>query len=350
MQFKRLQLSRRKADPPQGVLLAVIKAELATSNKLLGYRSMWQLLRSKYKLHVRRDTVMRLLRLADPAGSLQRKKRSLKRRVYKNKGPNQVWHVDGYDKLSPFGLTIHGCIDGFSRKIIWLKVAPSNSDPKVIARYYLEEIEKIAVCPAMLRSDYGTENASLASIQIAFRYYHDDGLAREKSFVYGPSKSNIRIEGWWSQLRRRKTEWWITLCKELADQGFLNVRDNFQRTCLVYVMHKPLERDLDEFVEQWNSHVMRKNKLSGFPGGVPNELYECPSLQGSVDCGKVYEPNLWLTAMVRESECAQPFYSESFKAWADNILRRDMNISQDDITFACCRQVYLHIINEDPRD
>ena len=32
----------------------------------------------------------------------------------------------------------------FSRKIIWLKVAPSNSDPKVIARYYLEEIEKIA--------------------------------------------------------------------------------------------------------------------------------------------------------------------------------------------------------------
>ena len=43
----------------------------------------------------------------------------------------------------------------------------------------------------MLRSDYGTENASLASIQIAFRYYHDDGLAREKSFVYGPSKSNI---------------------------------------------------------------------------------------------------------------------------------------------------------------
>lgn len=71
---------------------------------------------------------------------------------------------------------------------------------------------------------------------------------------------------------------------------------------------------------------------------------------GSVDCAKAYEPKLWLTAMVRESESAQPFYSEGFKAWADDILRQDMNISQDNITAACCREVYLHIINEDPRD
>ena len=27
-------------------------------------------------------------------------------------GPNQAWHCDGYDKLKPFGLAIHGCIDG----------------------------------------------------------------------------------------------------------------------------------------------------------------------------------------------------------------------------------------------
>ena len=23
-----------------------------------------------------------------------------------------LWHVDGYDKLSPYGFTVHGCIDG----------------------------------------------------------------------------------------------------------------------------------------------------------------------------------------------------------------------------------------------
>lgn len=32
--------------------------------------------------------------------------------TYINQGPNFVWHVDGYDKLSPYGLDIHGCIDG----------------------------------------------------------------------------------------------------------------------------------------------------------------------------------------------------------------------------------------------
>ena len=27
-------------------------------------------------------------------------------------GPNFIWHMDGYDKLKPYGITIHGCIDG----------------------------------------------------------------------------------------------------------------------------------------------------------------------------------------------------------------------------------------------
>ena len=28
--------------------------------------------------------------------------------------PNFLWHCDGYDKLKPFGIAIHGCIDGYS--------------------------------------------------------------------------------------------------------------------------------------------------------------------------------------------------------------------------------------------
>lgn len=27
-------------------------------------------------------------------------------------GSNYLWHVDAYEKLNPYGFTIHGCIDG----------------------------------------------------------------------------------------------------------------------------------------------------------------------------------------------------------------------------------------------
>ena len=46
-------------------------------------------------------------------------------------------------------------------------------------------------CPTIVRSDYGTENASLSGIQIAFRYHYRDSLRATKSFMYGPSNSNI---------------------------------------------------------------------------------------------------------------------------------------------------------------
>ncbi len=39
-------------------------------------------------------------------------------------------------------------------------------------------------CPAILRSDYGTENATLATIHVTFRLQHVDSLAGEKSFIH----------------------------------------------------------------------------------------------------------------------------------------------------------------------
>ena len=49
-----------------------------------------------------------------------RKKKTIKRRTYETNGPFDVFHIDGNDKLKRFGFAIHGCIDGFSRKLIWL--------------------------------------------------------------------------------------------------------------------------------------------------------------------------------------------------------------------------------------
>ena len=59
--------------------------------------------------------------------------RRLHRRTYIAAGPNYIWHVDGNDKITPYGFGISGAIDGFSRHIIWLNVYTTNSDPAVIA-------------------------------------------------------------------------------------------------------------------------------------------------------------------------------------------------------------------------
>jgi len=42
--------------------------------------------------------------------------------------------MDGYGKLKPYA----SCIDGFSRKMLWLKVYSSNKDPKVVCRYFCD--------------------------------------------------------------------------------------------------------------------------------------------------------------------------------------------------------------------
>ena len=52
------------------------------------------------------------------------------------------------------------------------------------------------------------------------------------------------------------------------------------RQCLTYVCVPPLSKELEEFRHWWNTHVIRKNNQADLPSGVPNELYEFPSLHG----------------------------------------------------------------------
>ena len=101
---------------------------------------------------MRRFTVQTLLRELDPEGSRLRKAHRLQRREYLNPGPNFCWHADGYDKLKPFGFPIHGCIDGFSRKIMWLEIVKTNNNPHVIGELFLDCIKEQRGCPTGLSS------------------------------------------------------------------------------------------------------------------------------------------------------------------------------------------------------
>ena len=73
----------------------------------------------------------------DPGVNAQSRHR-MRRRVYTAKGPDYLWHIDGYDKLKPFGFCMHGAIDGYSRRVLWLEVANTNNDPEIIGSYFIE--------------------------------------------------------------------------------------------------------------------------------------------------------------------------------------------------------------------
>ena len=120
--LKSLNLIKYKIHSDLSVVIQKIQEEIEGSGQLLGYRGMWKRLLLTHKIRVKRETVMELLRIIDPEGVMIRSRKKFKRRKYSVPVPNHIWHIDGYDKLKPYGFPIHGCIDGFSRKIIWMKV------------------------------------------------------------------------------------------------------------------------------------------------------------------------------------------------------------------------------------
>ena len=65
-----LNLKRKnyEAEVDLEYFVAAVIVELYSSGYNLGYRSMWQKVFRKYGLRIRRDTVYKILKLADPEG------------------------------------------------------------------------------------------------------------------------------------------------------------------------------------------------------------------------------------------------------------------------------------------
>ena len=115
--LRELGLFRRKFKASISSVITAIQAELTSSFSSFGHKMMHQKLRQK-KLVVDRETVRIVMRLLDPEGVTARSRQGLQRRVYNARGPDYLWHIDGYDKIKSYGLAIHGAIDDYSRNIL----------------------------------------------------------------------------------------------------------------------------------------------------------------------------------------------------------------------------------------
>ena len=140
------------------------------------------------------------------------------------------------------------CVDGFSRKVIWLQVCRSNNDPVVPAHFFLSAIEQLYVCPNILRTDCGTENGLMASIQA---FLHND-LDTHK---YGISQSNQRIENLWSHFKRTYTIWVIDYFKNMVNNDALRQGDHFQMECAWFVYSGLLQTELGQLKARLFQHT-----------------------------------------------------------------------------------------------
>ena len=137
-------------------------AEEELRGSLFGYRATHQRLISQHGLATTREVVRHVLRAFDPERVEHRSQHRLRRRIYRCKGPNYLWHIDGYDKLKLSGFCIHGAVDGLSRRILWLEVASSNNDPSIVAQYFLDYTRQLGVTARIVRRDRRSENGNLA--------------------------------------------------------------------------------------------------------------------------------------------------------------------------------------------
>ncbi|XP_074656641.1 uncharacterized protein LOC141909875 [Tubulanus polymorphus] len=319
--LKRMGLKRNKNYSFEDVVHAV-SSELSGSGSCLGYRSMTDRLRHRYGIKTPRSLVARVLRELDEEGVADRSNGVLRRRRYSNKGPNYLIHVDGYDKLKPYGFCIHGAMDGFSRRILWLKVASTNNDPSVIGYYFTDYIKQIAGVPRCIRIDAGTENVLLCEIQRSFRADDNDDMAGDMSVLIGKSTSNQRIERFWRTLRNSVGQFWMNMFKDMSDTGIFSNADAVHVETIRFCFHQLIEQDLEDFRNEWNSHRIRRQRNCDVPCSKPDLLYFAPELFGTTD--HKIEINYEDVIDVQAEFCKQPNDRGSsepdFPTMCDNIM------------------------------
>ena len=307
-------LRRRGTNTPDAVVSEAIEQELDGPGCMRGYRAMWHCLRLQYGIQTSRNNVERILRELDPEGTALRRARRLRRRSYMNPGPNFAWHVDGYDKLKPYGFPIHGCVDGFSRRVMWLKVCKTNNDPSHVTSFFHECVKITNGCPRILRTDCGTENGVMASMQCYLRIPGNDDQAGLSAHVYGSSHSNQRIERWWSFLRHDRSTWWINFFKDLVERNVVDTSSEISMECLWFCFKNILQADLDSVKDNWNSHYIRASRYDTIPGR-PNELYYLPENSGHQDykCAVSEEDFNDMSEYCGESPDDDNIFSEYFR-------------------------------------
>jgi hypothetical protein len=199
---------------------------------------------------VSRDRVRQVLRSIDPLAAATRWPPSIiRRKPYSVPGPNSLWHIDSHHKLIRWRFVSHGCIDGYSRLIVYLHCS-SNNRSTTVYDLFLKAVFTYSL-PSRVRSDHGMENILVARHKIEKRG------ADRCSMITGSSTHNQRIERLWRDMHQSCTILYYKLFYFMEEIGILNPLNEYHLWALHYVYLARINRSLTQFISSWNNHCIR---------------------------------------------------------------------------------------------
>ncbi|XP_028410615.1 uncharacterized protein LOC114533306 [Dendronephthya gigantea] len=213
-------------------------------------------------LHIQRRRIRASLNRVDPEHSALRWGALVSRRKYFVRWPNSLWHLDGHHSLIRWKFVIHGCCDGKSRKIMYLKCNTNNRAETVLNLFLRAINENEGLWPSRVRVDYGVENVLVCDEMVSQR-----GEGRG-SYIAGSSTSNQRIERLWRDVFRCVCHFFYYTFYAMEQTAILDIENPIHMFALHQVFTSRINTALDDFAAMFNNH-----RLSTENGWSPNQIW-----------------------------------------------------------------------------
>ena len=212
--------------------------------------------------HVQRHRIRESITRVDPRNTALRWGALVARRTYYVPWVNSLWHIDGHHSLIRWGIVVHGCIDGKSRRIIFLRASNNNLSATVL-KLFEDAIQRDGgFWPSRIRVDFGVENTAICDAMVVH-----NGAGRG-SFVCGSSTRNQRIERLWRDVFRCVCHIYYYTFYAMEQSGLLDVENTVHLFALQSVFTPRINYALNEWMACHNNHP-----LSTEHGCTPNEIW-----------------------------------------------------------------------------
>lgn len=153
---------------------------------------------------------------------------------------------------------IHGCIDGYSRLIIYLNCETSIQTEPVI-NFFAHLVNSYGL--PSYDHEYGQMMDMKTFLVVLMNTIR--GIHRG-SHIIGKSVHNQRIERLWVDVYKEVCDSIYTELYSLEDQGLLDIENIMHRFCIQYIYKNVINKKLSSFQSAWNVHSLRieNNKSS----------------------------------------------------------------------------------------